>query len=161
MPRRMQALLAGHRWDWTLALAALQQFIVARPGDAEVIVIPGQGTAGSGAGTGQDEVRGQVGAGRRDDHRRSLRAGAVLLGGRRGDLRPHGTLRRACEKPGQGYVLAVPVNFAIRLPSGRTATASLVAAMAPGAAWETRSYRPGCKRPPEVFDLVCKSGGRR
>jgi len=27
-PRRMQALLAEHRWDWTAALAALQRFIV-------------------------------------------------------------------------------------------------------------------------------------
>jgi hypothetical protein len=29
-PRRMQALLAEHRWDWTAALAALQRFIVGR-----------------------------------------------------------------------------------------------------------------------------------
>src|SRR5436305_15119778 len=37
-PRRMQALLAGHRWDWTAALAALQRFIVARLGDAGAIL---------------------------------------------------------------------------------------------------------------------------
>jgi hypothetical protein len=29
-PRRMQALLAEHAWDWTAALAALQRFILAR-----------------------------------------------------------------------------------------------------------------------------------
>jgi len=28
-PRRMQALLAGHAWDWKAALAALQRFILA------------------------------------------------------------------------------------------------------------------------------------
>lgn len=32
-PRRMQALLAEHRWDWKAALAALQRFIVGRLGD--------------------------------------------------------------------------------------------------------------------------------
>jgi len=37
-PRRMQALLAGHRWDWKAALAALQQFITARLGDPEAIL---------------------------------------------------------------------------------------------------------------------------
>ena len=37
-PRRMQALLAEHRWDWTAALAALQRFIVARLGDAGAIL---------------------------------------------------------------------------------------------------------------------------
>jgi len=37
-PRRMQALLAGHRWDWTAALAALQRFIVGQLGDAEAIL---------------------------------------------------------------------------------------------------------------------------
>ena len=38
-PRRMQALLAEHAWDWTAALAALQRFIVARLGDPEAIVV--------------------------------------------------------------------------------------------------------------------------
>ena len=56
-----------------------------------------------------------------------------------------GRLRRACEKAGKGYVLAVPVNFAVRLPSGRKAAVSAVAAMVPAAAWETRSCGPGCK----------------
>jgi hypothetical protein len=56
-----------------------------------------------------------------------------------------GRLRRACEKAGKGYVLAVPVNFQVRLPSGRKAAVSAVAAMVPDAAWETRSCGPGCK----------------
>jgi SRSO17 transposase len=56
-----------------------------------------------------------------------------------------GRLRQACEKAGKGYVLAVPVNFAVRLPSGREAAVSSVAAMVPAAAWETRSCGPGCK----------------
>ena len=38
-PRRMQALLAEHAWDWKAALAALQRFIVARLGDPEAIVV--------------------------------------------------------------------------------------------------------------------------
>ena len=37
-PRRMQALLAGHRWDWKDALAALQRFLVGRLGDPEAIL---------------------------------------------------------------------------------------------------------------------------
>ena len=40
-------------------------------------------------------------------------------------------LRQACEEAGKGYVLAVPVNFAVTLPSGRKATAAAVAAMTP------------------------------
>src|SRR5438477_10104311 len=36
-PRRMQALLAEHRWDWTAALAALQRVITARLGDRGAI----------------------------------------------------------------------------------------------------------------------------
>ena len=31
-PRRMQALLAEHAWDWTAALAALQRFIAGAAG---------------------------------------------------------------------------------------------------------------------------------
>jgi hypothetical protein len=54
-------------------------------------------------------------------------------------------LREACEKAGKGYVLAVPVNFQVRLPSGRKAAVSAVAAMVPATAWETRSCGPGCK----------------
>jgi SRSO17 transposase len=37
-PRRMQALLAGHRWDWKDALEVLQRFIVGRLGDPEAIL---------------------------------------------------------------------------------------------------------------------------
>ncbi|HLN71115.1 MAG TPA: IS701 family transposase, partial [Streptosporangiaceae bacterium] len=54
-------------------------------------------------------------------------------------------LRQACEEAGKGYVLAVPVNFTVTLPSGRRATAAAVAAMVPDAAWETRSCGRGCK----------------
>jgi len=46
---------------------------------------------------------------------------------------------------GKGYVVAVPVNFAVRLRSGRKAAVSAVAAMVPAAAWETRSCGRGCK----------------
>jgi SRSO17 transposase len=56
-----------------------------------------------------------------------------------------GRLRRACERAGKGYVLAVPVNFPVGLPSGRKAAVSAIAAMVPAAAWETRSCGPGCK----------------
>ena len=54
-------------------------------------------------------------------------------------------LREACEQAGKGYVLAVPVNFTVTLPSGRKAPVSAVAAMIPGHAWETRSCGRGCK----------------
>jgi hypothetical protein len=42
-------------------------------------------------------------------------------------------------------VLAVPVNFAVRLPSRRKTTVAAVARLIPPAAWETRSCGPGCK----------------
>jgi SRSO17 transposase len=54
-------------------------------------------------------------------------------------------LREACEKEKKGYVVAVPVNFQVRLPSGRKAAVSAVARLVPAAAWETRSCGPGCK----------------
>ncbi len=38
-PRRMQALLGEHAWDWAAALAALQRFIAAHLGNAEAIVV--------------------------------------------------------------------------------------------------------------------------
>ena len=38
-PRRMQALLAEHAWDWKAALAALQRFVLAYLGDPEAIVV--------------------------------------------------------------------------------------------------------------------------
>jgi SRSO17 transposase len=56
-----------------------------------------------------------------------------------------GRLRRACERAGKGYVLAVRVSFPVRLASGRKAGACAVAAVVPAAAWETRSCGPGCK----------------
>jgi SRSO17 transposase len=54
-------------------------------------------------------------------------------------------LREACEKAGKGYVLAVPVNFQVRLPSGRKAAVSALARLVPASAWETRSCGRGCK----------------
>jgi SRSO17 transposase len=54
-------------------------------------------------------------------------------------------LREACEKAGKGYVLAVPVNLQVRLPSGRKATVAAVARLIPATAWETRSCGRGCK----------------
>ena len=38
-PRRMQAPLTEHAWDWTAALAALQRFILAHLADAGAIVV--------------------------------------------------------------------------------------------------------------------------
>ncbi len=37
-PRRMQALLAEHRWDWRAALRAVQSFVVAHLGDPDAIL---------------------------------------------------------------------------------------------------------------------------
>ncbi len=53
--------------------------------------------------------------------------------------------RRACEQAGKGYVLAVPVSFAVTLPSGRKTAVSSLARLVPAAAWETRSCGRGCK----------------
>jgi eukaryotic-like serine/threonine-protein kinase len=52
-----------------------------------------------------------------------------------------GRLRQACEKAGKGFVLAVPVNFPVRLPSGRTAAVSSSGRAA--AAGETTVARTG------------------
>ena len=38
-PRRMQALLAEHAWDWTAALAALQRFILDHLGDPGAVLV--------------------------------------------------------------------------------------------------------------------------
>ena len=54
-------------------------------------------------------------------------------------------LREACEKAQKGYVLAVPVNFTVTLPSGRRTTVAAVARLIPATAWETRSCGHGCK----------------
>jgi hypothetical protein len=54
-------------------------------------------------------------------------------------------LRAACEQAGRGYVFAVPVNFQVRLPSGRKATLASLARLIPARCWETRSCGVGCK----------------
>ena len=54
-------------------------------------------------------------------------------------------LREACEKDRKGYVLAVPVNFTVTLPSGQKRTVAAVARLVPPTAWETRSCGHGCK----------------
>ena len=65
-PRRMQALLAEHAWDWTAALAALQRFILAHLGDAEAIVVLDEtaelkkGTQTVGVGRQHAGITGQV-----------------------------------------------------------------------------------------------------
>ena len=53
------ALLAGHRWDWTAALAALQRFIVARLGDAgAILAIEGNRHGGGGPAVCRDHRAG-------------------------------------------------------------------------------------------------------
>ncbi len=65
-PRRMQALLAEHAWDWTAALPALRRFILARLGDPEVIVVLDEtaelkkGTATVGVARQHAGITGQV-----------------------------------------------------------------------------------------------------
>jgi SRSO17 transposase len=54
-------------------------------------------------------------------------------------------LRAACEKHGKGYVLAVPVNFRVTLPSRRRLAVASLARLVPARCWETRSCGPGCK----------------
>jgi len=202
-PRRMQALLAEHAWDWTAALAALQRFILAYLGDAEAIVVLDEtaelkkgtmtvGVARQHAGiTGQVEncqtvvfaayvtARGHTLFDFRlylpkqwcQDSKRRQRAhvpdevefatkpalGTAMITGAADAGVPFawvagdevygrgGKLREACEKDKKGYVVAVPVNFAVALPSGRKATVSAVARLIPASAWETRSCGDGCK----------------
>jgi SRSO17 transposase len=202
-PRRMQALLAGHAWDWTAALAALQRFILAHLGDAEAIVVLDEtaelkkgttvGVARQHAGiTGQVEncqtvvfaayvtARGHTLSGFRlylpkawcqDSKRReqahvpdevefatkpalgtamitgAADAGVPFAWAAADEVYGRGSkLREACEKQRKGYVVAVPVNFQVRLPSGRAATVAAVARLIPAAAWETRSRGHGCKK---------------
>jgi SRSO17 transposase len=38
-PRRMQALLAEHAWDWRAALAGLQRFVLAHLGDPQAVLV--------------------------------------------------------------------------------------------------------------------------
>jgi SRSO17 transposase len=202
-PRRMQALLAGHAWDWAAALAALQRFILAHLGDAEAIVVLDEtaelkkGQATVGVARQHAGITGQVGNCQAvvfaayvtarghalfdfrlylpkqwyTDEQRRDRAhvpddvefaakpalGTAMITGAAGRGVPFAwaaagevygrssKLREACQKEHKGYVLAVPVNFQVRLPSGRKAAVAAVARLAPAAAWETRSCGPGCK----------------
>jgi SRSO17 transposase len=202
-PRRMQALLAEHAWDWTAALKALQQFIAARLGDPEAIMVLDEtaelkkgdrtvGVARQHAGiTGQVEncqtvVFAAYVTGRAHalfdfrlylprswclDTKRRQRAhvpdevtfttkpapGTAMLTSAASAGVPFAwaaadevygrssKLREACEKDNKGYVVAVPVNFTVTLPSGRRTTVAAVARLIPKAAWETRSCGPGCK----------------
>jgi SRSO17 transposase len=202
-PRRMQALLAEHAWDWEAALAALQRFIAAHLGDPEAIVVldetaelkKGGRTVGVGrqhAGiTGQVENcqtvvfaayvtarahalfdfrlylpkawcadrarRGQAHVPDETEFTTKPALGTAMLTSAAGAGVPFAwaaadevcgrssKLRQACEKAGKGYVVEVPVNFQVRLPSGRKAAVSAVAAMVPAPAWETRSCGRGCK----------------
>jgi SRSO17 transposase len=202
-PRRMQALLAEHAWDWTAALKALQRFILAYLGDPEAIMVLDetaelkQGTKTVGVARQHAGITGQVEncqtvvfaayvtarahtlfdfrlylpKGWCQDKERRQRArvpdeaefttkpalGTAMITAAAGAGVPlawaaadevygrSSKLREACEKAGKGYVLAVPVNFQVRLPSGRKAAVSAVAALVPASAWETRSCGRGCK----------------
>jgi SRSO17 transposase len=202
-PRRMQALLAEHAWDWAAALAALQRFIVARLGDPGAIVVLDEtaelkkGQASVGVGRQHAGITGQVEncqtvvfaayvtarahalfdfrlylpkAWCHDGKRRerahipdetefttkpaqgtamitaAADAGVPFAWAAADEVYGRSSkLREACEKAGKGYVLAVPVNFTVTLPSGRKTTVAAVARLVPAAAWETRSCGPGCK----------------
>jgi SRSO17 transposase len=202
-PRRMQALLAEHAWDWKAALTALQRFILARLGDPGAIVVVDEtaelkkGTATVGVARQYAGITGQVencqtvvfaayvtGCAHalfdfrlylpkqwwRDKERRRRAhvpdevvfttkpaLGTAMIAGAAGAGVPFAwvaadevygrssKLREACEKERKGYVLAIPVNFAVTLPSGRKATVAAVARLIPATAWETRSCGPGCK----------------
>lgn len=202
-PRRMQALLAEHAWDWKAALAALQRFILAHLGDAEAIVVLDEtaelkkGTATVGVGRQHAGITGQVENCQtvvfmayvtarahtlfdfrlylpkqwcQDEQRRqrahvpdevefatkpalgtamitgAAEAGVPFAWAAADEVYGRGSkLREACEKGKKGYVLAVPVNFQVKLPSGRKAAVSAVARLIPATAWETRSCGRGCK----------------
>jgi SRSO17 transposase len=202
-PRRMQALLAEHAWDWKAALAALQRFVVARLGDPEAIVVLDEtaelkkGTATVGVGRQHAGITGQVencqtvvfaayvtarahalfdfrlylpkawcaDRARREQAHVPDEAefttkpalGTAMITGAAGAGIPFAwaaadevygrssKLREACEQAGKGYVVAVPVNFTVTLPSGRKTTVAAVARLVPPTAWETRSCGRGCK----------------
>jgi len=202
-PRRMQALLAEHAWDWKAALKALQRFILAHLGDPEAIMVLDetaelkQGTKTVGVARQHAGITGQVEncqtvvfaayvtarahtlfdfrlylpkAWCQDKERRqrarvpqeaeftakpalgtamitaAAGAGVPLAWAAADEVYGRSTrLREACEKAGKGYVLAVPVNFQVRLPSGRKAAVSALARLVPASAWETRSCGRGCK----------------
>ena len=202
-PRRMQALLAEHRWDWKAALGALQRFILDHLADPQAVLVldetaelkQGQMTVGVArqhAGiTGQIEncqtvvfmayvtgrghapfdfrlylprtwcqnrnrreragVPGEVAFATKTEQGTQMVTGAIGAGvpfaflagdevyGRSSKL------RAACERHGKGYVLAVPVNFTVTLPSRRRMAVASLARLVPARCWETRSCGPGCK----------------
>jgi SRSO17 transposase len=202
-PRRMQALLAEHAWDWQAALRAVQRFILAHLGDPEAVLVldetaelkKGQMTVGVArqhAGiTGQVEncqtvvncayvtacghalfdfrlylpkawcrdrgrrQRAQVPADVAFQTKTELATGmvtgavkaAVPFGWAAGDevYGRSSKLRAACEDTKKGFVFAVPVNFTIRLPSGRRVTVASLARLIPARCWETRSCGRGGK----------------
>jgi SRSO17 transposase len=202
-PRRMQALLAEHAWDWKAALRALQRFILDHLADPQAVLVldetaelkQGQMTVGVArqhAGiTGQIEncqtvvfmayvtgrghapfdfrlylpqtwcqdrnrreraaVPGEVAFATKTEQGTQMVTGAIGAGvpfaflagdevyGRSSKL------RAACERHGKGYVLAVPVNFKVTLPSRRRMAVASLARMVPARCWETRSCGSGCK----------------
>jgi SRSO17 transposase len=202
-PRRMQALLGEHAWDWRAALKRLQRFILDHLGDPAAVLVLDEtaelkqgemtvGVARQHAGiTGQVEncqtvvflayvtVRAHAlfyfrlylprawCAGRKRRERAQIPdrvqfktktelgtamiTGAIGAGARfawvAGDevYGRASKLRAACEQAGKGYVLAVPSNFTVRLPSGRKAAAAMLARLIPARCWETRSCGRGCK----------------
>ena len=202
-PRRMQALLAEHAWDWAAALTALQRFILARLGDPEAIVVLDEtaelkkGTQTVGVARQHAGITGQVENCQTvvfaayvtarahtlfdfrlylpkqwcEDEQRRQRAhvpdevefatkpalGTAMITAAADGGVPFawaaadevygrsGKLREACEKESKGYVVAVPVNFQVRLPSGRKTAVSAIARLVPATAWETRSCGRGCK----------------
>jgi SRSO17 transposase len=202
-PRRMQALLAEHAWDWQAARGALQRFILDQLADPQAVLVldetaelkQGQMTVGVArqhAGiTGQIEncqtvvftayvtARGHApfdfrlylpkawcaDAARRQRARvpedvefatkteqgtemvTAAIGGGVPFAFLAGDevYGRSSKLRAACEKHGKGYVLAVPVNFTVTLPSGRRMAVASLARLVPARCWETRSCGSGCK----------------
>jgi SRSO17 transposase len=202
-PRRMQALLGEHAWDWTAALSGLQRFILDHLGDRDAVLVLDetaelkQGTMTAGVARQHAGITGQVEncqtvvfmayvtarahalfdfrlylpkqwcAGRKRRERAHIPAnvefktktelGAAMVTGAIGAGVPFAwvagdevygrasRLRTACEQAGKGYVVAVPVSFQVRLPSGRKAAVASLARLVPATAWEMRSCGPGCK----------------
>jgi hypothetical protein len=65
---------------------------------------------------------------------------------KRGILREPVQQGQCSGRPGKkGYVVAVPVNFTVTLPSGRKMAVAAAARLVPATAWETRSCGRGCK----------------
>jgi SRSO17 transposase len=202
-PRRMQALLAEHAWDWQEALGALQRFIVSHLGSPDAVLVldetaelkQGQMTVGVArqhAGiTGQIEncqtvvfaayvtgrghapfdfrlylpkswcadrerreraaVPAEVAFATKTEQGTGMITAAIAAGTPFGWVAGDevygrsSTLRAACERHGKGYVLAVPVNFTVTLPSRRRVAVASLPRMVPARCWETRSCGRGCK----------------